>query len=42
MAEGQPDPMRDLVAEIARALVDEPAAVEVEVPSVDEAIELPV
>ena len=31
MTEGQQDPMRDLVAEIARALVDEPEAVEVEV-----------
>jgi uncharacterized protein len=31
MIDGQRDPMRDLVAEIARALVDEPGAVEVEV-----------
>jgi uncharacterized protein len=31
MTEGQQDPMRDLVAEIARALVDEPEAVEVEI-----------
>ena len=31
MTEGQQDPMRELVAEIARALVDEPEAVEVEI-----------
>ena len=31
MTDGQHDPMRDLVAEIARALVDEPDAVVVEV-----------
>jgi predicted RNA-binding protein YlqC (UPF0109 family) len=31
MTEGQQDPMRELVAEIAKALVDEPDAVEVEV-----------
>ena len=31
MTDQQQDPMRELVAEIARALVDEPEAVEVEV-----------
>ena len=31
MTDGQQDPMRELVAEIARALVDQPDAVEVEV-----------
>jgi len=30
MPEGPQDPMKDLVAEIARALVDDPGAVEVE------------
>jgi predicted RNA-binding protein YlqC (UPF0109 family) len=36
MADGQQDPMRDLVEEIARALVDAPESVEVEVQRHDE------